>query len=143
MGSDDIEVRPGLVIPRSEWSEHATRSSGPGGQNVNKVSSRVTLRWHFADSAALTAAQRARIREALPGRVTRDGELLVHAQRHRSRSRNAVLARERLAELVREALAPRRSRRPTRPTRASKQRTRSAKEHRAQLKRARAPVRPD
>lgn len=143
MAESGIEVRPGLVIPRGEWTEHASRASGPGGQNVNKVSSRVTLRWHLAESAAVSPSQRGRIRAALHTRVTRDGDLLVHAQRHRSRARNAALARERLAELVREALAPRRPRRPTRPSRAAKERKRSDKQHRARLKRERAPVRVD
>ena len=104
MASADLEVRPdlvrSLVIPGSELEELASRSSGPGGQHVNKVSSRVTLRWNAFASEAITQEQLERIRAALASRLTRRGLLVVHAQRHRSRSRNRELARERLAELL-------------------------------------------
>jgi ribosome-associated protein len=136
----DLPVRNGLVIPSAELREAASRSGGPGGQHVNKASTRVTLRWNAMESAALTPAQRSRLRRRLGRRLTRSGELVVHARRHRSRARNRELARERLAELVREALAIRRPRRPTRPGRAVRDRTLSAKRRRGSLKRSRAPV---
>ena len=100
MAQRDLEVRPGLVIPGSELRESASRSSGPGGQNVNKTSTRVTLRWAVGACERLTSAQRRRIFERLATRITLGGDLLVHAQAHRTRPRNRELARARLAELV-------------------------------------------
>ncbi len=138
---EDLEVRRDLVIPAGELRETASRSSGPGGQHVNKASTRVTLRWSVAESAVLSPARRARIASRLDTRLSRAGVLIVHASRHRSRARNRTLARERLAELVREALRPRRARLPTRPTRASRERDRAARQRLSERKRARRPVR--
>ncbi len=135
----DLRVQPGLVIPAAELRESASRSGGPGGQHVNKTSTRVTLRWNLDDSDCVTAAQRTRLRRRLGSRLTQSGDVVVHARRHRSQARNRVLARERLAELLREALAPRRPRVPTRPTRASKERRLEAKRRRSTLKRLRRP----
>lgn len=144
MASADLEVRVGLgkrlVIPGVELTELASRSSGPGGQHVNKVSSRVTLRWNALASEVVTQQQRERIRSALAARLTRRGLLVVHAQRHRSRSRNRELARARLAELVSGALVERPPRVRTRPSRAAGRRIRAQKEQRAALKRTRRRV---
>ena len=139
MSKGDLEVR-GLLIPAAEIVELASRASGPGGQNVNKVSTRVTLRWDVRESDALSESQRTRLVERLDNRLTQRGILVVNASRMRSRVRNRELARQRLAELVDEALAVPRSRTPTRATRASKVRHQSAKQQRAQLKRRRARV---
>lgn len=133
----DLEVRSDLVIPAGELRETASRSGGPGGQHVNKTSTRVTLRWSVAESACLDAAQRRRLTRRLAGRLTRAGELVVHARRHRSRARNRELARERLAELVREGLARPRRRVATRPTRAARARRIETKRRRGSLKRTR------
>ena len=89
---------------------------------MNKISTRVTLRWNVLESAVLTPAQRGRLRRRLRTRLTRNGDLVVHAGRHRSRARNRELARERLAEIVREALAGRKPRVATRPARAARER---------------------
>ncbi len=144
MARADLEVRLGvarrLVIPGEELEELASRSSGPGGQNVNKVSSRVTLRWNAVASDALSGEQLERIRTRLVSRLTRRGLLVVHAQRHRSRSRNRELARERLADLVAGALSEQRPRVPSRPSRASARRVRTAKQQRSQLKKNRRRV---
>jgi len=144
MASADLEVRVGLaialVIPGEELEELASRSSGPGGQHVNKVSSRVTLRWEALASGALSEKQLQRIRTKLASRLTQRGLLVVHAQRHRSRTRNRELARERLAELVSGALVERRRRVKTRPSRGSTQRVRAGKQQRSALKRTRQPV---
>jgi len=139
----DLPVRGSLAIPASEIEESASRAGGPGGQNLQKNETRVTLRWSVRESAALDEGQRRRIEEKLASRLTRDGELLVHASRERSRSRNRALARERLAELVREALHTNAARRATKPTRGSKLRRHEAKKRRAGLKRSRRPVRID
>jgi len=104
---------------------------------VNKVNTRVTLRWSVAASAALSSAQRARLEERLGARLTREGELVVHAGSERSRARNRERARERLAELVAGALAVRRPRRPTAPTQGSRERRLAAKHLRAVRKRER------
>jgi ribosome-associated protein len=136
----DLPVRRGLVIPAGELRESASRAGGPGGQHVNKVSTRVTLRWNALESAVLTPTQLGRLRRRLRARLTRNGELVVHARRHRSRARNRELARERLAQLVREALASPRPRVPTRPSRAARKRTLAAKRRRSNVKRSRRPV---
>lgn len=140
---EDLELRPGLVIPAAELSESASRSSGPGGQHVNKTNTRVTLRWDVAGSAVLDEGQRRRILRRLETRITRAGELYVHASRHRSQGRNRELARERLAELVCEALTTRRARVATKPGRGARQRALDAKRRRSETKQRRARVRRD
>jgi ribosome-associated protein len=143
MGAADLPVQAGLVIPGEELRETASRAGGPGGQHVNKANTRVTLRWDAVASAALSDAQRRRLRRSLGRRLTAAGELVVHAARHRSRARNRELARERLAELVREALRTRAARVATRPTRGSRERALEAKRRRAATKRRRSRVEPE
>lgn len=132
-----LEVRADLRIPPDELIETASRSSGPGGQHVNKTETRVTLRWDVAASPTLSEGLRRRLLERLGPRLTTRGQLVVHAQRFRSRARNRALARERLAELVREALHVEPPRVATRPTRTARQRRLEAKRHRAAVKRGR------
>jgi ribosome-associated protein len=134
----DLEIRRSLVIPGCEISEAASRAGGPGGQHVNKTSTRVTLRWNVRDSAALGAAQRARLLERLGPRLTRSGSLVVHAARSRSRAQNREAARSRLAEIVRDALRTTRHRVPTRPGKASRERRLTQKKQRSATKRRRA-----
>jgi ribosome-associated protein len=139
----DIPVRRGVVIPASELEETASRSSGPGGQHVNKSNTRVTLRWRLRDSNALDPKAKRRVEQRLATRVTRAGELIVHAQSQRSRERNRALARERLAELVRDALRTRAPRVPTRAGAGVRARAREAKRRHSARKHARRPVRSD
>ncbi|MEM7411932.1 MAG: alternative ribosome rescue aminoacyl-tRNA hydrolase ArfB [Myxococcota bacterium] len=139
----DLWVRGNLVIPADELRETASRSGGPGGQHVNKANTRVTLHWCLAESRALSDSQRRRVLARLGDRVTRAGNLVVHASRHRSRARNRELARERLAELVRDALRTQRRRVPTRESAASKRRTLEAKRRRSDTKRGRRRVERD
>ena len=139
----DIPVRRGIVIPASELEETASRSSGPGGQHVNKSNTRVTLRWRVRESSALDPIARRRVEERLGARVTRAGELIVHAQTHRSRERNRALARARLAELVRDALRTRAPRVPTRAGAGARARSRDAKRRHSAKKSARRAVRRD
>lgn len=137
MSRPDLEVRRGLVIPAEEITEAASRSGGPGGQHVNKTSTRVTLRWNARESEVLEGLVRRRVLRRLAARLTRGGELIVHASRNRSRARNRELARERLAEIIREAAAAPRPRVATKPSRGAKTRRVDAKRARSAVKRTR------
>ncbi len=143
MSGEALEVRGDLRIPAEEIHESASRSSGPGGQHVNKTETRVTLRWNVVESRVLGEERRSRLLSRLSARITNRGHLVVHAQRFRSRGRNRVLARERMAELVRDALRQRAPRRPTRPTRAARERRLDAKRRQAVRKRDRGRPRED
>jgi ribosome-associated protein len=143
----DLEVAPGpglpsgLVIPAAELVERFSRSSGPGGQSVNTADSRVELEYDVAGSTALSQTQRARAVANLAPRLV-DGKLVVDASEHRSQHRNRVAARERLADLLRTALAPPPPpRRPTRPSRRARQRRLDAKRQRGETKSLRGRVR--
>lgn len=140
---NDLVILHHLSIPADEIEEAASRSSGPGGQHVNKSNTRVTLRWNVRNSSVLNASQRARLLDRLRVRLTREGELIVHADRSRSRARNRDHARARMAELVCDALAEQEVRRPTVPSRSSKVRIKKEKAIRGELKRGRARVSKD
>jgi len=112
-------VRPGLVIPRHELSFRASRAGGPGGQHVNTSSTRVEVVWNARRSAVLSSDERARVLAKLASRLDSDGNLRVVGSEFRSQSRNRDAAIERLGEIVRKALHVPKSRRKTRPTRAS------------------------
>ena len=141
MAEHDLRVAPGIAIPDHEIVETASRSRGPGGQNVNKTETRVTLRWDALRSRALAGETRARALRALAGRLTRAGELIVRSDRFRSRERNRAFARERLASLVAAALLRPRPRVKTKPTRSSHERRLEAKRTRAARKQGRGRVR--
>lgn len=130
-------MRPGLVIAAAELSWQVSQASGPGGQHVNKTSSRVSLRWSVIESAALSDFQRQRLLRKLASKLSGEGELAVHVQDSRSQLKNRELARERLAECVREALHVPKARRATKPTRGSKRRRVEGKKRRADTKRMR------
>ena len=132
-----LEIRPGLVIPEAEIEFKASRSSGPGGQNVNKVNTRVELRFDLTGSRALSDAEKQRIASRLGGRVSAAGVVRVTAQRHRTRPQNEAAARMRLAELLAAALHQPRARRATRPSRRGHERRLGAKRRRSELKRER------
>jgi ribosome-associated protein len=126
-----------VVIPESELSWRFSRSSGPGGQGVNTSDSRVELSYDVANSTAFGTTLRQRALQRLRDRLV-DGVLTIAASEHRSQLRNREAAQDRLAELMRTALAPPPPpRRPTRPTRAAKERRLSAKKRRADIKRLR------
>ncbi len=127
-----------IVIPDSELEESFIRSSGPGGQNVNKVSSAVQLRFDVRNSLNLTDAAR----EALlrGGKLTRDGVLVITAQRFREQERNRADARVRLVEIIRKAATPPKPRRATKVPKSSKKKRLEGKKHRAEIKRGRSQI---
>jgi len=137
MASDDLPVRPGLTIPGNEIDERFSTSGGPGGQHANKVHSRVELRFDVAASTALSDHQRERLLAAL------GDEVRVVVDEERSQLRNRVIARERLAGRLRNALVPVRVRRPTRATRGSQLRRLDSKRQRSETKQTRRKPRSD
>ena len=132
-----LAVNESLSIPRTELDVRVSRSSGAGGQHVNKTSSRVEIFWNILGSRALTDEQRSRLREKLASRLTTEGSIRVVASDMRSQSRNRELAEERLADLVRRALVVPRKRRATKPTRAAKEARLDSKKRHSTKKRDR------
>lgn len=135
--SADLVVTPRLTIPAGELSMAFARSGGPGGQNVNKVSSKVELRWNPATSAALTHDDRALLLERLRSRLTTDGTLIVTSTLTRDQLKNRDDAQSKLVLIVRSALHRDKPRRETKPTRSSKRRRVADKRHRGEIKRHR------
>jgi ribosome-associated protein len=138
--ADDLRVTDRVVIPAGELRERFSRSSGPGGQGVNTADSRVELSLDLGATAGLPDQLRARVLDRLAARLV-DGVLTIAASEHRQQLANREAARERLADILREALAPPPPpRRPTRPSRAAKQRRLDEKKRRSQRKRERGRV---
>ena len=135
-----MRVTEAVSIPESELEERFVRSSGPGGQNVNKVATAVELRFDAAHSSVLSDEVRARLRTIAGTRMTDDGILVVDARRHRTQAQNREDARLRLAALVRQALVPPRRRRKTQPTHASVEKRITSKKLRAETKRSRGRI---
>src|SRR5215203_5338403 len=135
-----LEVTPTIAIDESELSERFVRASGPGGQNVNKVATAVELKFDVANSSTIGEDVKARLRAIAGSRMSADGMLTIDARRYRTQPQNREDARERLAELVRQALVKPRRRRKTRPTKSSVERRIQTKQKRGQTKRARGGV---
>jgi ribosome-associated protein len=133
-----IPVTPTIALSEHELEESFVRASGPGGQNVNKLATAVQLRFDVARSPALPERVRARLKELAGNRLTREGVLIIAAQRFRTQERNRQDALERLIALIRRAAAPTVRRRPTKPTFASTVRRREAKARRAGIKKLRS-----
>ena len=130
-----IRITPRISLNESELHEDFLRASGAGGQNVQKVETAVQLRFDAAHSPSLPAAVRVRLLRLAGSRATKDGVVVITAQRHRTQQRNREDALERLVDLIREAAAPPPPpRRPTKPTLASKRRRLEGKAHRSALK---------
>lgn len=138
-----LHVTDTVTIEEWELSESFTRSQGPGGQNVNKVSTAVELRFEAERSPNLSDAVKRRLRRLAGRRWTLDGAIIIRAEETRSQARNREAARERLAGLIREALVPPRPRIPTRPTLGSQRRRLKAKAERGVVKALRGRVEGD
>jgi ribosome-associated protein len=133
-----IQVTHRIALDEREIEESFVRASGPGGQNVNKLSTAVELRFDVRRSPSLPAAVKARLETLAGRRLTKDGVLVILAQRHRTQERNRADALERLLDLIREAAAPPPPpRRPTKPTAGSKRRRLESKTRRSTVKKLR------
>ena len=141
--AEAIVVAPGVLVPAAALSLHTSRSSGPGGQNVNKVASKVELRVALDRVEGLSQEGQSRLRALTEGRLDSEGRLLVVSQRTRDQHRNLEDAREKVRALVKRALVRPRTRRPTRATAASRARRVDEKKRRGAHKRRRGAVRAD
>jgi ribosome-associated protein len=129
-----LEIGPAVTIPAADLRVRAVRASGPGGQNVNKVASKVELRFDLPGTRAFADDVKARLRALARGRLDADGWLVVVSQATRDQPHNLEDARAKLAELVARALVPPRPRRATRPTAASRERRLRDKQRRGRKK---------
>jgi ribosome-associated protein len=133
----DLAITETVTIPAGELRFAFARSSGPGGQNVNKVNSKVEVRWNPATSTALGEDDRGYLLGKLGSRLTTEGELIVVSDRTRDQLKNREDAQAKLAAIVAAALHRPKKRRATKPSRGSKERRIGAKKHRAEIKRGR------
>jgi ribosome-associated protein len=132
-----LTITPRLQIPLHEFEFTYARSSGPGGQNVNKVNSKAQLRWRMMASPSLPEPVRQRLLAKYGRRITAEGELLIVSQRFRDAGRNTADCLEKLRQMLAEAAEPVRSRKPTRPTRGSVRRRIEQKRQHSQKKQQR------
>jgi ribosome-associated protein len=133
-------VNERLTVPGRDLSWSASRASGPGGQNVNKVATKVTLRFDLRGTDALTRTQKAHLRKLAGKRIDAQGALMISAQAERSQRQNLQRARDGLRKLISKALIPPKRRVGTQPTRASKRKRLEGKRRRAEQKKARGKV---
>ena len=135
-----LRITDNIAIEDWELTEQFVRSSGPGGQNVNKVSTGVELRFEAERSPNLTPAIKTRLRRIAGRRWTRDGTLVIQCDETRSQARNRAIARERLSDLIRQAQTKPKKRIPTKPTKGSVRRRLDAKTRRGEIKALRGQV---
>lgn len=133
-----LQITPTLLLSDAELEERFVRASGPGGQNVNKVSTAVQLRFDVDRTTALDGPTRTRLRALAGSRMTDEGVLVIDAREHRTQAQNRAEARDRLTDLIRRALVRPKRRRKTKPGKAAVQRRLDEKQRRGQQKRARS-----
>lgn len=126
-----IFINETIQIPDEQLEWSFARSGGPGGQNVNKVASKATLRWNFSNSNALTAEMKDRLQMKYPSRVTNEGELVITSQKTRDQDRNKQDCLEKLIAIIRSVLVVPKPRKKTKPTKASQARRVAEKRHKA------------
>lgn len=136
----DLHITSRIVISDEELGFSFARSSGPGGQNVNKVNSKATLRWNPTASPALPDDVRARFLARYASRLTNEGEILITSQESRDQPKNIAICLEKLRGMIAGVLAAPKKRRPTKPTKGSKQRRLTAKKQRSEVKAGRRGV---
>ncbi len=136
-----LQISDTIVLDDNDIQLEFIRASGPGGQNVNKVSSAVQLRFKVDGCEALSDAMRERLKKIAGRRMTAKGDLIIKAQRFRSQEQNRQDAIDRLVAMIRKAIEVPKNRRPTKPSKASKQRRLASKRRRGELKRQRSKVR--
>ena len=132
-----MRITPSLIIDEKEIKEQFIRSSGPGGQNVNKVATAVQLRFNIRQNSSLPDDIRDRLTRLAGNRITEEGDLIIEARRYRTQERNRQDARERLAKMVRKATIKPKIRRKTKPSASSIKRRLEEKQHRGKLKQLR------
>lgn len=137
----DLIITPRIAISDEELQFSFARSSGPGGQNVNKVNSKATLRWNPTVSTALPDDVRARFLATYASRITNDGEVVITSQESRDQPKNIAICLEKLRGMIQQVLKAPKKRRPTKPTKGSKQRRLNEKKQRAEVKAGRRNIR--
>jgi len=134
---EDLSIQNGIIIPGHELEITTSRAGGPGGQHVNKASTRITLRWNVPATMALSDSQKARVTDKLLSELTKDGDLVIHDSTSRSQHQNKEKARQRLAEKVRKALKVPKKRKKSRVSRAAKESRLKKKKVRSEVKKMR------
>jgi ribosome-associated protein len=132
-----LQITTNIAIPDDELQFSFSRSSGPGGQNVNKVSSKATLRWAATASRQLPPGVRERFLSKFGSQLTKDGDLVIYSQEFRDQPKNIEACREKLRAMIAQVVTPPKKRRPTKPTKGSKVRRLNDKKSRSQLKQGR------
>jgi ribosome-associated protein len=137
---NDVPVKNGIIIPGHEIEITASRSGGPGGQHVQKASTRITLRWNVKNTRALTDEQKEQVLQKLQARLTTDGDLIIHSSASRSQQQNKEMALARLAQEIRKALHVPKKRMATKLSREAKEARVYAKRQRGEIKKMRKKI---